>query len=84
MLAVDLGSDPDNLALRLAQTEGSFTCDRARIIDVEAPESSLLIRKLTDPDVCGASMPLSGAITESERNCIVQWVLSVAECLRDG
>jgi hypothetical protein len=81
---LDLASDSNNLAARLAQASGTGRCSDFMAIDIANPESSLLITKLSDTPPCGAGMPPIGGLTEAERTCIVQWVLAVADCLSDG
>jgi hypothetical protein len=40
--------------------------------------SSLLLDKLTDSPPCGAKMPLGGMISKTDRQCLADWVSSLA------
>ncbi len=80
-LGVDLGTDEETLISRLLDVPapaGSM-CEGRLLIDTTNPEQSLLITKLSNPPPCGLIMPFGGLpISESDRQCIIDWTLAVA------
>jgi hypothetical protein len=48
------------------------------LIDVAAPEASLLLDKISDRPSCGYQMPPGQPLGETERACLTAWVNAVA------
>jgi hypothetical protein len=74
---LDLAFDVTDLATRLSQTVGTGDCSARPIIDLEDPDNSLLLDKLSGDPSCGLAMPPSGfdvRFTDEERTCLIDWV----------
>lgn len=53
---------------------GAGTCDGIRVVP-GSPETSVLVRKLSDGATCGARMPLGLAeLSDAEKACIREWI----------
>ena len=78
LAASDLGNMTDDLVTRLPASNGTGVCADYPLVDVDDPDNSLLITKLSESPPCGSPMPAGGTISDEERNCIIEWTRAVA------
>ena len=62
-----------DLAQRLSNVRGSGACGDYQMINVSAPEQSLLYLKVT-AQACGIRMPIGGTLSDVEQQCILDWI----------
>jgi hypothetical protein len=75
---LDLASE--NRASRLAGTAAHQSeCGDALLLDPDAPEQSLLYRKLGPEPPCGTRMPLGGSLPEHEQQCVLEWIKATVQ-----
>lgn len=82
-LGAGLALDGANLGQRLRTTKATYAsvtknadkCVKdALIIDPTAPSNSILLKKVSNSQVCGDPMPQSGGLSGSDLQCITDWI----------
>jgi len=61
------------LPMRVAGRKGAGACTDHLLVDTEDPDQSKLYLKVTGT-TCGMKMPIGGALTPSEQECVLSWI----------
>jgi hypothetical protein len=75
-LATGLDLTSANLASRVEGQNGSNGCADYKMIDTEKPDQSALYLIVTNKP-CGVRMPIGGAMSEAEQQCVLTWIQSL-------
>lgn len=72
------------IAMRLLNSKPKAICQSDKLIDPDAPEKSMILRKLEDTPKCnddaeaGAKMPSSGMLSSDDKTCLTNYVKAIA------
>lgn len=75
-LATGLDLTSPNLASRVANQNGKNGCAEYKMVDTDNPDQSALYLIVTNKP-CGVRMPIGGAMSEAEQNCVLTWIQSL-------
>jgi hypothetical protein len=78
----DLASD--GVADRLLDQPAKNAMCKGRTLVATDGSPSLLVEKLSGNPPCGAAMPLGGALSAKDKQCVFDWVASVGGSVPDA